>query len=101
MVTSQETLQNWLIRDKNTSHIYTSALTHHLLKFGEAVTCQTCCNVWKFKKKNAIQSGNLPQAVVTFGMLTYQHVYIDQTYNLWKFGWDEIQLCMKIPEETQ
>ena len=27
---------------------------------------------------------------VTFGMLTYQNVYINQTHNLWKFGVDTI-----------
>ena len=31
--------------------------------------------------KNAIESENLPLPAITFGMLTHQNVYINQTYN--------------------
>ena len=36
------------------------------------------------KKKPFIKFFNRTIAIVTFVMLTYQNVYIDQTYNLWK-----------------
>ena len=36
----------------------------------------------KFPKKNTIDSENLAQLAVTFGILTFQKMYINQTRNL-------------------
>ena len=46
---------------------------------------QTCNNIWKYSK-NVIKSENLPEPAVTYGILTLQNVYINQTHNLWKFN---------------
>ena len=43
-------------------------------------------NVTKIEiaKKKPIKSENLPWLIVTFGISTYQNVYIAETHNLWK-----------------
>ena len=42
-------------------------------------------NLWKYPK-NAIKSKNLPYHAVSFGILIYHNVYINQWHILWKFG---------------
>ena len=50
------------------------------------------------KKRNLIKEPSI--TCITFDMLTYQNVNINQTYNLREFGEDtkiqKCQLCMKI-----
>ena len=44
----------------------------------------------KNSQKSQIKWENFPQPAVTFGMLTYQNMYINHTNNLWKFGEDTV-----------
>ena len=54
----------------------------------------------KIPKKYTIKSENLPQPAVTFDMLTFKNVYINETHNLWNFGEDTTIQTWKKYENT-
>ena len=44
----------------------------------------------KNSQKTQLKGDILPLSAVTFDMLTFQNVYINQTHNLWMFGEDTV-----------